>query len=137
MCGAIGLWDVRPRVWSTVMRAIVAFVLLLAAAKFGYQEWVYRSALVDALMVTYRQDAIESCQKESKARNLEIGYSAWSDPESFQLIVGRGSRQASADVSGQAAPDAGPILVIVARKEPAKIQCEFDIVRMSAAVYQL
>jgi hypothetical protein len=119
------------------MRAILAFVVLLAAAKFGYQEWVYRTALVDTLINTFRQDAVERCQKESKDRNLEVGYSAWSDPESFQLIVGRGSREVSAGVSGEAAPEAGPILVIVARKEPAKIQCEFDIMRMSAAVYQL
>jgi len=69
------------------MRAILAFVVLLAAAKFGYQEWVYRTALVDTLINTYRQDAVERCQKESKDRNLEVGYSAWSDPESFQQAL--------------------------------------------------
>lgn len=119
------------------MRAILAFVFLLAAAKFGYQEYAYRSALVDTLVNTYRQDAVESCHKVSKERNLAVGYAAWSEPESLQLVVGRGSRQASADVSGETTPEAGPILVIVARKAPDKIQCEFDIVRMSAAVYQL
>jgi hypothetical protein len=119
------------------MRSVLLFVVLLAAAKFGYQEYVYRSAVVDTLINTYRQDAVERCQKESKDRNLSVAYSAWSQPESFELIVGRGSREASADVSGEATPVAGPILVIVARKEPAKIQCEFDIVRMTAAVYQL
>ena len=117
------------------MRSVLAFVALLALAKFGYQEWVYRSALVDTLITTFRQDAVESCQKEAKARNLAVGYGAWSDPESFQLIVGHGSKDTGAlDISSEAA---SPFLVIVARKDPAKIQCEFDIVRMSAAVYQL
>jgi len=119
------------------VRAVLLFVVLLASAKFGYQEYVYRSALVDTLINTYRQDAVERCQKESKSRNLAVGYSAWSDPESFQLIVGHGTHEVSAELSGETAPSAGPILVIVARKDPAKIQCEFDIVRMSAAVYQL
>ena len=119
------------------MRSVLLFVAILVAAKFGYQEYVYRSAVVDTLINTFRQDAVERCQKESKDRNLAVAYGAWSDPESFQLIVGRGTHEASADVSGEAAAASGPILVIVARKDPAKIQCEFDIVRMSAAVYQL
>ena len=117
------------------MRSVLAFIAILAALKFGYQEWVYRSALVDTLITTYRQDAVESCQKEAKARNLTVEYGSWSDPESFQLIVGHGTRDAgSTDITGAAA---SPFLVIVARKDPARIQCEFDIVRMSAAVYQL
>jgi len=120
------------------VRSVVLFVALLLAAKFGYQEWVYRSALVDTLINTYRQDAVERCQKESHDRNLTVGYSAWSDPESFQLIVGRGTHEANAaDLTGENTRAAGPILVLVARKDPAKIQCEFDLVRMSAAVYQL
>jgi len=119
------------------LRAVLLFVVLLAAAKFGYQEYVYRSAVVDTLINTFRQDAVERCQKESKDRNLAVGYQAWSDPESFQLVVGRGSHEATAQVSGEAEPTTGPILVIVARRDPGKIQCEFDIDRMSAAVYEL
>ena len=120
------------------MRSVLLFVALLAAAKFGYQEYDYRSALVDTLINTYRQDAVERCQKEAKARNLTVSYGAWSDPESFQLIVGHSTREAGAlDLASDAGKPAGPILIIVARQDPAKIQCEFDIVRMSAAVYQL
>ena len=120
------------------MRSVLLFVALLAAAKFGYQEYVYRSALVDTLINTYRQDAVERCQKEAKARNFNVAYSAWSAPESFELIVGRGTGEASGlDIAAEAMKPASPILVIVARKDPAKVQCEFDIVRMSAVVSQL
>ena len=120
------------------MRSVILFVALLAAAKFGYQEYVYRNAVVDTLINTFRQDAVERCQREARARNLAVAYGAWSDPESFQLIVGRTSHESGTiDIASEAALPSSPILVIVARKDPAKIQCEFDIVRMSAAVYQL
>ena len=117
------------------LRSFLAFIVLLVAGKFGYQDYVYRSALADSLITTYRQDAVESCRKEATARNLAVAYEAWATPDSFQLVVGHGARPASLlDFAGEAA---SPYLVIVARKDPAKIQCEFDIVRMSAAVTQL
>ena len=120
------------------MRSLVLFIALLASGKFGYQEYVYRSALADALINTYRQDAVVSCQKEASVRNLAIAYSAWMNPESFKLIVGHGSHEASAaDLSLESGAAASPYLVIVARKAPAQVTCEFDIVRMSAAVYQM
>ena len=108
------------------MRSLIVFIALLAACKFGYQEYIYRSALSEALINTYRQDAVVSCQKEAAVRNLAIAYGAWSKPESFNLIVGAANHDANT-----------PYLVIVARKDPAQIRCEFDIIRMSAAVYQM
>ncbi len=120
------------------MRSLILFVVLLAGAKFGYQEYVYRSALVDVLINTYRQDAVERCQQEAKSRNLAIGYSAWSQPESLSLVVGRSVREAAAaDLSAVSGAAASTYLVLVARKAPAEIRCEFDIVKLSASVYQL
>ena len=118
------------------MRSLILFVALLAAAKFGYQEYVYRSALTEALITTYRQDAVERCQRESKSRNLAVGYAAWNKPESLSLVVGPSARDAAAD-SSFAASSSSTYLVLVARKAPAEIRCEFDIVRLSASVYQL
>ncbi len=120
------------------MRSLILFVALLAAAKFGYQEYAYRSAVVEALINTYRQDAIERCQQEAKTRNLAIGYAAWSQPESLSLVVGRSTREAAAATDlGIGGGPASTYLVLVARKAPAEIRCEFDIVRLSASVYQL
>ena len=119
------------------MRSLILFVVLLAGAKFGYQEYVYRSALVDVLINTYRQDAVERCQQEAKSRNLAIGYSAWSQPESLSLVVGRSVRKAAAADLSAVAPAPSTYLVLVARKAPAEIRCEFDIVKLSASVYQL
>jgi hypothetical protein len=119
------------------LRSLILFVVLLAGAKFGYQDYVYRSALVDALINTYRQDAVERCQKEAKSRNLAIGYAAWNKPESLTLVVGRSGREAAvADLSAMSAASS-TFLVLVARKAPAEIRCEFDIVKLSASVFQL
>ncbi len=122
---------------SGPLRSLILFVVLLAGAKFGYQEYVYRSALVDVLINTYRQDAVERCQLEAKSRNLAIGYAAWSEPESLSLVVGRSVREAAmADLSAISVTPS-TYLVLVARKAPAEIRCEFDIVKLSASVYQL
>jgi hypothetical protein len=114
------------------------FLVLLAGGKFGYQEYAYRSALVDVLINTYRQDAVERCQKEAKSRNLAIGYAAWNKPESLSLVVGQSVRDTvSADLSFTSGAAQSTYLVLVARKAPAEIRCEFDIVKLSASVYQL
>ena len=110
------------------MRSLILFVVLLAGAKFGYQEYVYRSALTDALINTYRQDAVERCQQEAKSRNLAIGYTAWSQPESLSLMVGQSTRDAASGDFGFST-SSSTYLVLVARKAPAEIRCEFDIVR--------
>lgn len=119
------------------MRSVVLFFALLAAAKFGYQEFAYRSAVVDALINTYRQDAVERCQQEAKVRNLAVGYDAWSKPESLSLIVGHSGRDAGLLTIDMPASPPSTYLVLVARSAPAEVRCEFDIVRLSASVYQL
>jgi hypothetical protein len=119
------------------LRSLILFVALLAGAKFGYQDYVYRSALADALINTYRQDAVERCQQEAKSRNLAIGYAAWSQPESVSLMVGSSVRDTATTDHSAASSASSTYLVLVARKAPAEIRCEFDIVRLSANVYQL
>ena len=47
------------------MRSLILFVALLAAAKFGYQEYVYRSAVVDRSM-----DKIMALERATARREL-------------------------------------------------------------------
>jgi hypothetical protein len=116
------------------LRSLILFIVLLAAAKFGYQDYAYRNALADALINAYRQDAVQRCQQESKVRNLAVGYNGWNEPKSLSLIVGRSARDALAlDFMPNATPT-NTYLVIVARKADAEVRCEFDIVRLSASV---
>jgi hypothetical protein len=122
------------------LRSIMLLIAVLVAGKFGWQEWSYRKALTDTLLQTFRQDAVESCQKEAANRNLKVAYLSWTKPESVKLVVGRGGADESfwqvSDDMFQT-KEASPLIVIVARKLPFKVLCEFDVVRQSAAVYRM
>ena len=47
------------------MRAIVILLALLAAAKLGYHEYLFRGATRDAIIGAYREHAVQACQKDS------------------------------------------------------------------------
>ena len=121
------------------MRSLLLFIALLAAGKFGYQDYVYRSVLSDALLNTYKQDAVERCQKESASRNLTVSYVSWTSPESIKLVVGHGGIDQGFFSTSELLPaeTPTPYIVIVARKQPFRILCEFDVVRQAAAVYRM
>lgn len=119
------------------MRSIAMIIALLAAGKLGYQEYAYRITLADVVMTTYRQDAVVACQREAAQRNLSVSYVSWTKPEEMSLEVGRSGSDSKLGGLGDRLLDFGPrdpYLVIVARKLPFKIICEFDIVRQVATV---
>jgi hypothetical protein len=121
------------------MRSLLLFLVMLAAAKFGWQEWSYRQALADTIITTFRQDAIESCQKEAASRNLKTDYVSWRKPEAVSLIVGSGTADESFwQVSDQMfrASEQNPIIVVVAKRQPYKLLCEYDITKQLAAIYR-
>jgi hypothetical protein len=92
------------------MRALVILLVLLAAAKLAFQEYLFRAATRDAVLEAYRQHAVEACQRD--ARNLGFGLTAqaWANPRTIQLAIG---------------------------KRTGKISCEYDIVNASAAVSRM
>jgi hypothetical protein len=121
------------------MRGLLLFAVMMVAAKFGWQEWTYRSALADTLISTFRQAAVQRCQSEATSRNVKLAATVWNKPESMTLIVGSGTAaerfwQASDDLF-RTAP-ANPILVILARSKPLPILCEYDVVTKVAAIYR-
>lgn len=125
---------------SASMRALVVFIVLLVVAKFGYQEWIYRSALADTLITTYRIDASEACQREAAKRNLKLDYVSWTQPESLDLVVGQGALDPTTWSFGggtKVSRTSSPYLVIVARTKPFQIVCEYDMVRQVAAVVRM
>ena len=48
------------------MKAIVILLALLAAAKLGYQEYLFRGATRDALIGAYKEHAVQACQKDAR-----------------------------------------------------------------------
>ncbi len=121
------------------MRSLLLIVAMLAAAKFGWQEWSDRSAMAETLINTYRQDAIEACQKEANSRNLKADTVSWRKPEAVTLVIGSGTAEESfwqvSDDMFRTKP-ATPMIVIVARRLPYKLLCEYDVVRQTAAIYR-
>ena len=122
------------------MRSLVLMVGLLAAGKVGYQEYVERSALTEVLLNTYRQDATESCVREAHHRNFAVPYRSWSEPEAISISLGRSSDsepywQIGETLLGPAERD--PYVVIVAREEPYRIVCDYDIVRQLATINRM
>ncbi len=122
------------------MRSLVIFILLLAAAKIGYQDMLYRQTLAETLVTTYRADAAKSCAREAAARNLSVSTLSWSEPEAIELSVGKNNLNMSLWQMGAELWDANarvPYLLIVARREPFRIVCEFDLMRLQASVFRL
>lgn len=122
------------------MRSLVLLVGLLAAGKVGYQEYVERNALTEVLLNTYRQDATEACEREADHRNFSVDYSAWSTPKEISISLGRSTDsepywQISEALLGAAERD--PYVVILARTEPYKIVCDYDIVRQQATINRM
>lgn len=122
------------------MRRLALVIAILAAAKLGYQEYIYRGAVTETLLTAYRQDAIESCRKEAARRNLSVSYVSWEKPAEVGLVVGKSAPGAGMMRFAEAlmSPDASvPYIVITARKQPFQILCEFDLVRLAANVYRM
>ena len=55
------------------MKAIVILLALLASAKLGYQEYLFRGATRDALIGAYREHAVQACQKDAATQALGLG----------------------------------------------------------------
>ncbi|MEZ5923337.1 MAG: hypothetical protein R3D57_03045 [Hyphomicrobiaceae bacterium] len=130
--------ECAEKVW--IMRSLVLIVGLLAVGKVGYQEYVERSALTEVLLNTYRQDAVEACEREASNRNIAVAYSAWTTPSDMRISIGRSSEgepywDLGRAVLGAAGRD--PYVVIVARERPYRIACDYDIVRQHATVNRM
>ncbi|MEZ5773197.1 MAG: hypothetical protein R3D33_00355 [Hyphomicrobiaceae bacterium] len=120
------------------MRSLVLLVMLLAAGKVGYQDWVYRRALSETLVMTYRSDAVRACQREATRVQLTVSYVSWTEPAAIEVSVGR-----LADRAGLIGRDLfdenarRPYVVITAREKPFRIVCEYDVSTQVASVFRM
>jgi hypothetical protein len=73
------------------MKAVVFFLALLAAAKLGYQEYLFRAATKEAIIGAYKEHAVQACQRDARGASLGIGPQAWSSPSSIRLVIGKGT----------------------------------------------
>ena len=122
------------------MRIVVIFLALLASAKLGYQEYLFRTAARDAIVGAYKEHAVQACQKDSKSQSLGVNSQAWANPRSVKLVIGKSSLDVypwQIDHALWNARFRNPYLFLTARQGPASVRCEYDIVNAAAAISRM
>ena len=122
------------------MKQLVVFLTILAAAKFGYQEYLFRSATNELIISTYRDSAIDACRRDSKSQIGTASANAWSTPASMKLVIGKPNLDVyfwQIDHSMWKARYTNPYLIIVAREAPSFVLCEYDIMHGAASLYRM
>jgi hypothetical protein len=71
------------------MKAVVILLALLAAAKLGYQEYLFRGGARDALVGAYKEHAVQACQKDPRSHTLGMGPQVWANPKAIRLVIGK------------------------------------------------
>lgn len=122
------------------MRAVVIFLALLAVAKIGYQEYLFRVATRDAVIGAYRVHAVEACQKDAGSRAFGVAPQDWANPKTVKLVIGNRSLDVypwQIDHAKWNARYRNPYLYLTAGQRSATVSCEYDIVNAAAAVSRM
>ena len=126
------------------MRAVVVFLLLLAASKLGYQEYLFRAATRDAVIGAYREHAVQACQKDATNLSFGLGQQAWINPKTVKLVIGKSTLDVypwQTDHAMWSARYRNPYLLLTANQGPGQrsgaVRCEYDIVNAAAAVSRM
>jgi hypothetical protein len=118
------------------MRNLAILILLLAAAKIGLQEWLYRTSTGNLIVETYQQRAMEVCRRQAPDElRASLG-----QPASVSLKVGRPTVNIWFWQVGDPLWNArfrNPYLLIVSGDRPGSLYCEYDIVHGAASVYRM
>lgn len=122
------------------MKAIAIVLALLAAAKFGYQEYLFRIATRDAMIGAYKEHAVQACQRDTKGHNFGVSPQAWASPKSIKLVIGK----SSLDVYPWQIDDAkwnaryrNPYLLLTTELRAGAIACEYDIINAAASISRI
>jgi hypothetical protein len=122
------------------MRALVFSLALLAAAKVGYQEYLFRVSASDAIISAYRERAMQACQRDAGGLELGISPLSWSNPASIQLVIGKsglGVYLWQVDHVLWSARYRNPYLHLSAGQRSGSASCEYDIVNAAASVRRM
>jgi hypothetical protein len=76
------------------MRVIAVILILLAGAKIGYHEYLYRTSTAGLMVSAFKDQAFAACQRDATAAGL-ADRAAWANPGQVWFGVGN----PSADVS--------------------------------------
>jgi hypothetical protein len=122
------------------MRAVVIFLALLAAAKLGYQEYLFRTATRDAIIGAYKEHAVQACQSDTKSSSFGLSAQAWANPKSVRLVIGNSTLDVypwQVDHAMWNARYRNPYLFLTATQRSGTVRCEYDIIHAAAAVSRM
>lgn len=126
------------------MRKLVVFVIVLIAAKFGYQEYLYRLATRDVIIGMVQERALLQCQRHARTSVVTPAgappTNTWNRPASVSLRIGKSGLDVypwQINSAQWSARYRNPYLLIVAERSTNNLACEYDILNGSAQVYKL
>jgi hypothetical protein len=122
------------------MKAVVILLALLAAAKLGYQEYLFRAGTRDAIVGAYKEHAAQACQKDARSVNLSLGPQAWSNSTTIKLVIGKSTLDVhpwQVDHAMWNARYRNPYLFLITGPSAGRILCEYDIVNAAASVSRM
>lgn len=122
------------------MKALVFFLAVLAMAKVGYHEYMFRLAAQDAMIAAYRERAAQACQKDLRGAQLGVSPLSWSNPASIRLVIGKSGLDVyfwQVDNERWAARYRNPYLFLSSSPRTGGVHCEYDIVRASASIFRM
>ena len=122
------------------MRTVVVLLALLASAKLGYQEYLFRAATQDAIVEAYKEHAARACQKDARSLSLGLGAQAWSSPGAIRLVIGKATLDVypwQVDHAMWNARYRNPYLFLTTGPRSERVSCEYDIVNAAASVSRM
>ncbi len=122
------------------MRAIVILLALLAAAKLGYHEYLFRGATRDAIIGAYKEHAVQACQKDSKSHSFGLTPQAWASPKTIRVVIGNSTLDVypwQVDHVLWNARYRNPYLFLTASQRSGAVRCEYDVINAAAAVSKM
>lgn len=120
------------------MKGLVVALVLLAAGKIGYHEFMFRRATNEVIVAAYRERAVTACQRDAKGQSL-LPAAGWVSPKSIKLLIGKTNLDVYIWQVDHALWDArfrNPYLFLAAGDD-ARTYCEFDIVHGAASVFRM
>src|SRR5262245_61841024 len=122
------------------MRLVVIFLALLAAAKLGYHEYLFRTGTRDAIIGAYKEHAVQACQRDARSNGLGLGPQAWASPRSVKLVIGKSSLDVHPWQTDHALWNAryrNPYLLLTVSQGSSAARCEYDITSAAATVSRM
>ncbi len=121
------------------LKAVVMALGLIAMAKVGTQEYLFRSGTKDVLISAYRERAVAACQKDQRNQILTTNSMVWAKPAEVRVVIGKTDLDVwfwQVDHSLWSARYRNPYLYLSSSDRLSPASCEYDIVHGIATIFR-